>query len=125
MKLLRVTAGALEKFGACVRQRALFEKTFPNGCAITAANLRKAVNAGMQISWLSLDLRRGVEDALPSMRGEDGKSYPDGYIKALAKAFASTKNVRTKSLRIYNQVVPKKTTKKVTKKKATDDSSSE
>lgn len=47
----RITAKMLERHFACGRQVEKFRKTFPRGCAVTIANLRKARAARLDISW--------------------------------------------------------------------------
>src|SRR3990167_6365516 len=48
---MRVTAKQLEGEGACEDQIDLFRETFPRGCVVTAANIRKAARAGLNLGW--------------------------------------------------------------------------
>ena len=48
---MRVTAKQLEGEGACEDQIDLFRETFPRGCVVTAANIRKAAGAGLSLGW--------------------------------------------------------------------------
>jgi hypothetical protein len=47
-----ITDKTLKELGACASQVRLFKKTFPNGVNWTKTNVRKAVNAGLNVDWL-------------------------------------------------------------------------
>ena len=46
-----IAASMLVKAGACHDQLDIFRKTFPRGCRITLANVRKALSAGLDVEW--------------------------------------------------------------------------
>lgn len=48
-----LTIDWIREHGGCIGQRLLFTKTFPEGMAWTAANLRRAADAGLDVSWLT------------------------------------------------------------------------
>ena len=46
-----ITASMLVKAGACHDQLKLFRETFPRGCRLTLANVKKAISVGLDVEW--------------------------------------------------------------------------
>lgn len=49
----RITLNWLRSLGACVDHIDIFTKEWPDGCASTAANLRRASAIGLDLDWFA------------------------------------------------------------------------
>ena len=62
-----ITVDVLRSHNACADQVSLFAATFPDGCDITRAVLRKARKAGLEVGWIARwlppDIHNKVYDA--------------------------------------------------------------
>lgn len=47
----KITLDDLVEADACIEERALFHETFPEGAEVTRENIRKAINAGLDLDW--------------------------------------------------------------------------
>ena len=51
MKL--ITEEMLEKYDACLREVKIFKKEWPDGARVTLKNARRAIELGLDVSWLA------------------------------------------------------------------------
>jgi hypothetical protein len=60
MQRIVITAAMLRGMGVCREQYKLFKRTFPEGCAVTRRNARKAMRTELDLEWFAVHFLGGV-----------------------------------------------------------------
>ena len=97
--------------GACSKQRALFRQTFPEGAPVTLVAARKAVAAGLDVSWLARFLspeghakyQRVTASAWAEYERVTAAARAE-YDRVTAPAWAEYKRVKAAALAEYDRV---------------------
>jgi len=95
MSTRKITVDMLREADACEDQVDIFAKTFPTGATVTLTNCRKAVAAGLDLTWaadewLSAPARKAYEEATATAwkaYGEAKAPALKAYLEAKAPAF--------------------------------------
>lgn len=89
-----ITYEQIKDSGACPSQLELFANTFGKGARLTKRNLKKAVEVGLQLSWLRLwvlDIHRGENlkytNILEKHEVRRGTTYDQDELDSLVEYF--------------------------------------
>lgn len=107
-----VTRDDLVRLHACSEQRILFSAVFGESVEVTEENVRKALNAGLDVGWLAHQMSQPYERAFCAnvcMRFS-GRERESAYETALITTFVRLYTAQARGEPVPNDLIPQEPT---------------